>query len=239
MVYMMLLAHLLGDYVLQWNALARWKARSVYGVLAHSGVVAAVTLLLAVIVDPGWWMYALYIGISHAVIDVVRPQLLRTTNPTWEMVWYLGDQVLHLAVIGLALLWGGDPWQESATSWLLAQLFFNRRILIFALGYLLLAQPSWVLLRMLVRGIGGPEAAPNLAVGEKYGAIVERLAIATFTLGGFYFMAPLVLLPRRMSSLQIQDGGVGVLVLRSTGSWVETLLSMMLAMAVGLLLRTV
>ena len=43
MLQAMLLAHLLGDYVLQNDALARWKSRSLWGVAAHGAVVTACT----------------------------------------------------------------------------------------------------------------------------------------------------------------------------------------------------
>ena len=36
MVIAMFLAHLVGDYVLQWDELAAWKAREMKGVIVHS-----------------------------------------------------------------------------------------------------------------------------------------------------------------------------------------------------------
>ena len=52
MVYALLLAHLLGDYVFQWDTLARWKTRSLSGVIAHGGIVTLTTLTCAVLVAP-------------------------------------------------------------------------------------------------------------------------------------------------------------------------------------------
>ena len=49
---------------------------------------------------------------------------------------------------------------------------------------------------------------------------------------------PLVLLPRRLVSVQIQGGEVGVLV-RPAEHWAETLLSVLLAAVVGLTLRVI
>jgi len=59
MVYMMLVAHLFGDYLLQWNELARWKARSLWGVVAHGGIVTLAALACAALVVPSWWPYAI------------------------------------------------------------------------------------------------------------------------------------------------------------------------------------
>ena len=65
MIIAMLLAHLMGDYVLQWDALAAWKGRAVKGALFHGSIVLAVTLLFAVLIDPAWWPWALLIGLTH------------------------------------------------------------------------------------------------------------------------------------------------------------------------------
>ena len=52
MIIAMLLAHMVGDYVLQWDALARWKGAAIKGAAFHGAIVLAVTLLFAVLIDP-------------------------------------------------------------------------------------------------------------------------------------------------------------------------------------------
>lgn len=54
MLYLMLLAHLWGGYLFQWGFIARWKARSLMGVLAHTGIVTLTTLACAALVSPSW-----------------------------------------------------------------------------------------------------------------------------------------------------------------------------------------
>jgi hypothetical protein len=109
MLYVMLLAHLLGDYLFQWGFIARWKARSLVGVLAHGVIVTITTLTCAVLVAPSWWPYALLIGLVHTVIDLVRARFLRGANPAWELIWYLLDQLAHMIVIVLVVTWSGAP----------------------------------------------------------------------------------------------------------------------------------
>jgi hypothetical protein len=109
-------------------------------------------------------------------------------------------------------------------------------VLLYAIGYLLLLNPAWVLLRFVVRGIWGPEAAPRLGEGEKYGPMVERVLIAACVLNGYFYLVPMVLLPRRMTPIRVEGRGVGVLV-RNSQHWGDTFLSSMLALIVGLLLR--
>ena len=55
MITAMLLAHLVGDYVLQWDALAAWKSRALAGVAVHAAIVTAVTWLFALPFAPDWW----------------------------------------------------------------------------------------------------------------------------------------------------------------------------------------
>ena len=230
MLTMLILAHLLGDYLFQFDFLARWKSRSLWGVVAHGGIVTLTTVVCASLVDPGWWRYAALIGVTHTLIDVVRARLIRAKNTRWDMVYYLLDQVIHIGIIVLtvtlrpATVAGGRAVAP--------------RVLAFAIGYLMLLQPAWVLLRFIVRGVWGPEAAPHLGIGEKYEPMIERVLIASFVLAGQVALIPLVLLPRRLTAVRVQNNGMGVL-MQLTSHWAETLLSVLLAAGVGMILRIV
>jgi hypothetical protein len=237
MMTVLLLAHLLGDYVFQCNKLALWKARSIWGVLAHGGIVTATTLACAALTAPAWWPYALLIGLIHILIDVGRAQFLRTSDTAWELTWYLLDQLAHLSVIGgvfhLARKSGAPAMTTGA-----ARALADPRILFYVLGYLALLNPAWVLIRLVVRGVWGPRAAPHLGGGEKVGPMVERVSIATCILLGQFFLVPLVLLPRRVVSIQFNGNGAGVMV-ALTSHWAETALSVFLATGIGVALRIV
>ena len=236
MLYVMLLAHLLGDYLFQTGTIARWKARSLIGILVHGGIVTATTLVCAVLVDPSWWPYALLIGLTHTAIDVVRARLLRISNPTRELAWYLLDQVAHITVIlAVMIVSGNHSWTELTG---IARLLADPRLLFYLIGYLLLMHPAWVFLRFTARGVWGPKAAPGLDEGEKYGPMIERILIATCVLLGQFHLAPLVLLPRLLVPILIQGRGVGVLV-RPIDHWAERFLSTLLAVGIGLELRMV
>jgi hypothetical protein len=71
MIAAMILAHFVADYVLQWEGLARWKSERLSGVIAHGGIVLAVTWLLSLPYTRGWWPYALLIGMTHILIDAL------------------------------------------------------------------------------------------------------------------------------------------------------------------------
>jgi hypothetical protein len=234
MVYAMLLAHLLGDYLFQTGAIARWKARSLIGVLVHGGIVTATALVCAALVDPSWWPYALLIGLIHTIIDVARARLLHISNPTWELAWYLLDQVAHITVIlAVIVVSGKQSWTELTD---IARLLADARLLLYLIGYLLLMHPAWVLLRFIARGVWGPKAALTLDQGEKYGPMAERVLTATCVLLGQFYLIPLILLPRLVVPIRIEGRGVGVL-MRPVDHWAERILSTLLALGMGLILR--
>ncbi len=230
MVTMLIFAHLLGDYILQFNFLARWKARSLWGVVAHGGIVTLMTLACASLIDPAWWRYAALIGITHTFIDVVRARLIHAQNTTWDLIYYLFDQAIHIGIILLTVTLRPATAAGGHT--------VAPKVLALAIGYLLLLQPAWVLLRFIVRGVWGPEAAPHLGSGEKYAPMIERVLIASLVMAGQIALVPLVLLPRRLSAIRVQQNGVGVL-MQLTSHWAETVLSVLLAAGVGLILRIV
>jgi len=230
MLAMLIFAHLLGDYLLQFNFLARWKARSLWGVAAHGGIVTLTTVACSSLVDPGWWRYAALIGVTHTLIDIVRARLIHTQNTTGDLLYYLLDQAIHIGIIILTVI--------LRPANVIGVYALAPKMLVLVIGYLLLLQPAWVLLRFIVRGIWGPEAAPHLGTGEKYEPMIERVLIASFILTGQITLVPLVLLPRRLMAVRVQNNGLGIL-MQLTGHWAETLLSVLLAVGVGLILRIV
>lgn len=230
MLKAMLLAHLLGDYVLQTDGLARWKSRSLWGVLAHSGVVTLSLWLCSLPFAPGWWPYALGIGAMHALIDYARVKV-GPVNPTAGLVLFGADQAAHALTIIAGLAWSGwlspRPAQTAFGLWLQ-----DGHRLIFILGYVLLSMPAWVSVHFLVRGMGAESSSLPGRPGEKYLGMIERGLIATFVLVGQFLLIPLVVAPRLAL-----DGHNGRVEAEQIGYVSELLISVGLAVAVGLFLK--
>lgn len=240
MLAILIISHLLGDYVFQFNVIAHWKARSIWGVIAHGGIVTLTTLACVLAVYPIWWPYAAMIGLLHTLIDVVRARLIHTQSTKEDLAWLLLDQGAHLAIIGGAVLATDAPaladLRELAAPSLSPLVTAN--VLIPVIASLMLLQPTWVGLRFLVRGIYGADAAPDLGLGEKYLPMVERFLIATCVCFGQFYLVPLILLPRRLARLQAQGDTFGVTLCMTT-HWAETALGVGLAIAAGLVARAV
>ena len=225
MVIAMFLAHLVGDYVLQWDALAQWKSRELRGVIVHSVVLFLVTALFALPIAPGWWGGILLISISHFAIDAVQ-FFLRPTLP--PLLRFFLDQFLHLFFILLALVWGGYLTWGHMPAEILAQARQTPLLTAF-LGYAFITMPTWVLLKFLVYGVVKGEPPDFPAGPNKFVGIIERLLITTLVLFGQVLLVPLVALPRLVMEWPrvVRGGGDTVYV-------AELISSMVLAVAVGL-----
>lgn len=221
----MFLAHLVGDYVLQWDALAQWKSREMRGVIVHSIVLFAVTLLFSLPFAKVWWSGVLIISLSHFAIDAAQFYVKLPISP---LLRFILDQTLHLIFILLALvmggyltwgnLWGGIVESAQATP-----------LLTGLLGYAFITMPAWVLLKFVVYALvkGQP---PNFPAGpNKFIGITERLIITTLVLFGQVLLVPLVALPRLIVEWpKVVNGGGDSVYLT------ELVSSVLLAVFVGL-----
>ncbi|MEZ4519695.1 MAG: DUF3307 domain-containing protein [Chloroflexota bacterium] len=192
MIIAMILAHLVGDYILQWDSLARWKSCELKGVLVHGLVILAVTWLFALPFDPGWWQGILFISITHVLIDAAQ---LYYHPPIPPLLRFTIDQALHFTMIFIALAAGGFLSLSSlgpdliagatTTPWLTAVTF-----------YAFVTMPAWVLLKFLVYAFVKHSPPEFPGKPNKYVGISERLIIMTMVVFGQVLLVPLVALPR-------------------------------------------
>ncbi|WP_194974294.1 DUF3307 domain-containing protein [Aquiflexum lacus] len=108
----LLLAHLIGDFMLQsksWiedKTKNKGKSSKLYlHVLIHGA------LVMLLFFDLSYWPLALGITIPHFFIDWAKLSFQKPTNKTF---WFIFDQFLHLLVIAIVTL----IWIYPDTSWL-------------------------------------------------------------------------------------------------------------------------
>jgi hypothetical protein len=230
MVTAVFLAHLVGDYILQWNALAILKSKALKGVVIHGAIVWLTTWLITAVFDPAWWPWALFIGVTHTLVDALPLWVGKYVTPLQRFVV---DQVVHFGLMLLALGASGYLGEVRLADSLTAGLQ-DYRLLMFALGYAFITMPAWVLVEFLVYGaVRGP--APDFPpTTNKFVGILERSLITTFVVLGQFMLVPLVALPR----LVFQGRHVAGTQPQRTMPYVaELLASVALAVAIGLWLR--
>jgi len=225
MVLAMILAHLVGDYILQWNALAAWKAREMKGVMAHCLLLTAVTLLFAALIDPTFLLWALFISVMHFLIDAFGRQFKLPISPLGR---FTVDQLAHFVAIFIALV-GGGYIDLGFLSGSLTQGLQSDRLLLYLMGYAFVTMPAWVLVKFTAYGLV-KGTAPEFGDHSKYLGIFERLLTVTFVALGQFYLVPLIILPRF-----IMEWPQVVRTEQTAVYLAELLSSVILAVAVGLL----
>jgi hypothetical protein len=230
MVTAVFLAHLVSDYILQWNALALWKSKALKGVVVHGLIVWAATWLITAFFDPAWWPWALFIGVTHTLVDALPLWLGKYVTPFQRFAL---DQAVHFSLMLLALGASGYLGDVHVADVLTAGLQ-NYRFLTFALGYAFISMPAWVLVEFLAYGtVRGP--APDFGpTANKFVGILERSLITTFVVLGQFTLVPLVALPRLVFQGRLVMGAQPQ---RAMPYVAELLASVALAVAIGLWLR--
>lgn len=89
-IYKLLVCHMLGDYVIQTDFLARTKGESWWHLLTHC---VTYTVPFAVVFGVDWRVA--WLLLTHIVIDALKAR--------WKVIDYLMDQLLHLLAIGIYL----------------------------------------------------------------------------------------------------------------------------------------
>ena len=234
MIISMFLAHLVGDYVLQWDSLAQWKSQQVIGVLAHGMVVTAVTFLFILPFEPFWWQGALFISICHILIDLAQlPLTKRPSSGVVPLARFTADQILHAAVILIALKFGG--FFEIGSLW--AQITNEMQsspAMVYILGYTLLAMPAWVILEFTGYGLIQGTPPDFSRATNKYLSSLERWLITTSVVTGQFILIPVIAAPRFMLERQamIERTESNIYLAKLLGS-------VGLAIGIGLALKTI
>ncbi|MEE6128773.1 DUF3307 domain-containing protein [Chryseobacterium arthrosphaerae] len=171
----LILAHLLGDFILQPNSWVadkehyKLKSKFLYlHVLIHT------VLSLVFLWDLQLWWVAVLVGISHFIIDAAK---LSFQTVKTKKSWFFIDQLLHILVIaGLSFYFG-----EFNFSFLQ-----NQEFLKILMAALFLTTPASVFIKILLSSWTPAPDGPNtiqtesLTSAGKYIGILERLLVFTF-----------------------------------------------------------
>jgi Protein of unknown function (DUF3307). len=184
-LFQWIFAHLVGDFLLQTQAMVRHKKR----LKARSWMLYLHCLLYGLLVYlflPSWdmWIVPLLVVFTHFIIDLWK------LNQSENVVYFIVDQFLHVLV--LVVLWvafvAPDQWlpekwfafRHSAAVWAVAS------------GYLVVTFPlSLFLARATQRWRreaeeGGMRSAISLNEAGKWIGIFERILVYTFVITGHF-----------------------------------------------------
>ncbi|MCQ2232881.1 MAG: DUF3307 domain-containing protein [Paludibacteraceae bacterium] len=148
-LYNLFLAHIVADFYLQTDDSC--KAKTNRGVKSkelwiHALLVFVLSWLVVFDVK-GWWLAAV-VGVSHLLIDALKPKVGKCVDGRNELWVFLIDQGLHIGIIAL-VSYGWlqcNSWQEFG--WLQA---CNPRYVLLATSMLLAHKPSNILINLIIR----------------------------------------------------------------------------------------
>ena len=106
----LLLAHLVGDFLLQSDALCESKERKHHKsafMYVHALIIALLSWVA--IGNDQLWGYAVIIGVTHLLIDIAKSYV-----KTQTLVWFVGDQILHIFVLLIVSYFIGNGWEQFA-----------------------------------------------------------------------------------------------------------------------------
>lgn len=194
----LLLAHILGDFVLQPDSwVKRKEQKKLKAPQLYAHVLLHTALVLLIVGDITFWKAALLLGALHFMIDIVK---LYAQRQATRRTWFFIDQLAHLLCIGA--VW---YFYEPGAPALLVSLYTERNLALLT-AYVFITTPAALVIRMIisrwqpdkdVQSAGSrqtpetfstfstePETARPRSLQEagKYIGILERLFILTFIL---------------------------------------------------------
>lgn len=176
----LLLAHLIGDFILQPTAWVVDKEKKVYRsvyLYIHSALHGLLANVL--INETAFLRYALLLAVLHGLIDFLKLQFQQKQT---KRNWFIADQLLHLLVlIGITFLYDNQIPDFS---------FADNHFWIVVTALVLLTKPASIIIKNII-SIWTPEnkldkTDDSLQNAGNYIGILERLFVFYFVMTGHY-----------------------------------------------------
>lgn len=171
----LILAHLLGDFILQPNSwVADKENRKLKSSYLYFHVLIHTVLSFIFLWDLKLWWVAVLVGISHFIIDACKLSFQKIQT---KKRWFFIDQALHVAVIG------GISFYFSEFNF---EFLKDQDFLKMIMAALFLTSPASIFIKLLlsswtpVTGEENSVQSDSLSSAGKYIGILERLLVFTF-----------------------------------------------------------
>jgi Protein of unknown function (DUF3307) len=171
----LILAHLLGDFILQPNSwVAEKESKKLKSKYLYLHVLIHTILSFIFLWNTELWWIAVLVGFSHFIIDAAKLSFQMVKS---KKSWFFIDQALHIAVIaGISFYFNEFNFDFLK----------NQEFLKIIMAALFLTTPASIFIKILLSSwTPGPETQNNiqtesLSSAGKYIGILERLLVFTF-----------------------------------------------------------
>ncbi|MFE3870238.1 DUF3307 domain-containing protein [Flavobacterium sp. ZS1P70] len=168
----LLLAHLLGDFLLQpttWVLNKEDKKHKSIFLYLHTLLHGVLAWIIIAEIDFIW--FAVLLALTHGGIDYLK---LRFQKKKTKRTWFLVDQAMHiLVIIFITMVYQNETIDFTG---------FDNQFWIFGTGLLLLTKPTSILIKNII-SIWTPESKKSddsLSNAGNYIGILERLFVFCF-----------------------------------------------------------
>ncbi|WP_299157071.1 DUF3307 domain-containing protein [uncultured Tenacibaculum sp.] len=176
LVLKLVIAHVLGDFVLQPTHWVKAKQEKTYAskYFYLHGLVHLLALLVVLEFNSTYWLSILIIVLSHLGIDLLKLKLERKVN---EPFLFAADQLLHLAVIAL-VVYANTPYTIAFS------ILYTPNFLLLILAILTISFVSAILMKIIMSRwvLEEDKSEDSLESAGKYIGILERLFVFGFIL---------------------------------------------------------
>jgi hypothetical protein len=176
----LLLAHFLGDFILQPDGWVKEKAAKKQRspkLYLHALLHGALAFVL--VWDFSFWLPATVIAATHLMIDLAKAHFQK---PDRNVLWFVLDQALHLLVIGAVWF----AWQVPDIS---INAILSGEALILITAVIFLTNPSSIIIKTLISQ-WTPDTlytvSSSLPDAGKFIGFLERLLVLTFILNNHW-----------------------------------------------------
>lgn len=173
----LLLAHLLGDFILQPNAWVQHKeAKTFRSPYLYLHAIIHGLLAFVVVGETSFYPYAIALAIIHGAIDLFKLVLQHERS---KRSWFIIDQLLHLiSICGIAMWYEGTDW-----AW-----YPDNDVIIVLTGVVLLSTPASILIKVIISAWTPDDnnSDGSLSNAGNYIGILERLFVFGFILTGHF-----------------------------------------------------
>ncbi|MDP5120286.1 MAG: DUF3307 domain-containing protein [Spirosomaceae bacterium] len=221
------IAHLISDYFLQFDSWVADKQKNkIRSIKLYAHI--AVTFLAAALIS-GEWLIALFIAVTHGIIDITKIYLGKK-----DSVSFIIDQALHFIILVISSLWISNELPELLK--FAVSLSESTSFWAIAFGYMFITFPISVVITILTHRWrkdldDSYENLQTLNEAGKWIGIMERLLILTFILINQFAAIGFLIAAKAVLRIKDTERKLSEYVL------IGTLLSICITVCVGLLIK--
>jgi len=180
------LSHLVADFILQPNWIAKNKTR-INSLLTHSIIhIATASLIINVALNKFILIAIVILAVTHTIFDYIKA---RFTKDEWFA--FTADQAAHFLVIAILSIWlTTDGWKLAAT--LLHIITDSQKLYLYLCVYIAVIFGGGYFVQKVTQYFMNQidkklfQSKPGLRNGGKYIGWLERALITTFIVAGYY-----------------------------------------------------